>query len=354
MVEAVLILLCVVRNYRGLLSVTMHTSSSTYNIRHTALIMNRVLLQSWARAGILPSHISTPRRLLLVLLAAAAPAATAAGTAAGGIDGLIEVSAALKLDWSRAFGLWFWYGVPFTEPVAAVTTAFTAALAAAAALPRPAPPYAAALQQPSQQKQQQQQQALVLYGQQQQQQQRQVQQDASDVTFAAADTQYALLQLHARGPYGLSVALLDNNSSSSSSSSSANGVGALLSKLLRVAGYSSNPLDYSTAWQLMTVLESLKALPSRTQDCKSHVMVCFCSSDEVSNPHISVVSIALMFYGMRWCQHDVLIRPAMIQGLLYFLLKAEHKNVSVAVCCRSRILAMCVAVCTALGTSCCR
>lgn len=216
----------------------------------TLLLYVVSLLQSWARAGILPSHISTPRRLLLALLAAAAPASTAAGSSAGGVEGLVEISAALDLDWSRAFGLWLWYGVPFTEPVAAVTTAFTAALAAAADLPRPVPPHAAA-----------------AAGQAQQQQQVPKRIKSTSSSFAAADTQYGLLQLQARGGYGLGFALLDQDPSSSSGGQDS-AVGALISKLLRVSGYSSNPLDYSTSWQLLSVLESLGALPQRRLECK--------------------------------------------------------------------------------------
>jgi hypothetical protein len=63
-----------------------------------------MFLQAWARAGLLPAHICAPRRLLLALLAAAAP--PAAGV--GGQAGLLEVSSALQLEWSRAFGLWLW------------------------------------------------------------------------------------------------------------------------------------------------------------------------------------------------------------------------------------------------------
>lgn len=219
-------------------------------------------IKSWSRAGMLPAHISAPRRLLLALLAAAAPAATAAGSSAGGIEGLVEVSRALDLDWSRAFGLWFWFGVPFTEPASAVTTAFTAALSGTDNLPRPVPPHVAAAAAAS--KPQQQQQQLLPY---QQQQQKRSKMSTDQSTFAAADSQYALLQLQARGPYGLGAALLDQ-SSSSSSSGQGSSVATFMSKLFRVSGYSSNPLDYSTAWQLMTVLQALGALPERTQECK--------------------------------------------------------------------------------------
>jgi hypothetical protein len=63
-----------------------------------------LLFQAWARAGLLPNHICHPRQLLLALLAAAAPAAAGVG----GQGGLLDVSAALQLEWSRAFGLWLW------------------------------------------------------------------------------------------------------------------------------------------------------------------------------------------------------------------------------------------------------
>ncbi|WIA44337.1 hypothetical protein OEZ86_007126 [Tetradesmus obliquus] len=219
-------------------------------------------VQAWARAGLLPGHICTPRRLLLALLAAAAPAAAGVG----GQGGLLDVASALQLEWSRAFGLWLWYGLPSTEPVAAVTRAFTAALAASPQLPRPVPPHSSSSsssQQP----------------------------DAA--AAAPADTQYALLQLHALGPHGLNLGLLNcyppaadgggfgsdlyNSCYNNVSNGQGSTVGELVAQLLRVAGHSSNPLDCSTAWQLLGVLQAVGALPSRRQEYE-RVAIALCGS----------------------------------------------------------------------------
>jgi hypothetical protein len=150
------------------------------------------------------------------------------------------------------------YGLPSTEPVAAVTRAFTAALAASQQLPRPVPPHSSSSSSKPQQ---------------------------GDAAAAApADTQYALLQLHALGAHGLSLGLLNcypsadgggpdgTNSYNSGYNSVSNGqgssVGELVAQLLRVAGHSANPLDCSTAWQLLGVLQAVGALPSRRQECE--------------------------------------------------------------------------------------
>ncbi|WIA23826.1 hypothetical protein OEZ85_013491 [Tetradesmus obliquus] len=222
-------------------------------------------VQAWARAGLLPGHFCTPRRLLLALLAAAAPAAAGVG----GQGGLLDVASALQLEWSRAFGLWLWYGLPSTEPVAAVTRAFTAALAAAPQLPRPVPPHSSSSSSSKQPD------------------------TAAAAAAAPADTQYALLQLHALGAHGLNLGLLNcypsaadgggfgSDSYNSCHNSVSNGqgstVGELVAQLLRVAGHSSNPLDCSTAWQLLGVLQAVGALPARQQEYE-RVAIALCGS----------------------------------------------------------------------------
>eukprot|EP00879_Flechtneria_rotunda_P032281 GHRR01035461.1.p1 GENE.GHRR01035461.1~~GHRR01035461.1.p1 ORF type:complete len:401 (+),score=213.04 GHRR01035461.1:508-1710(+) len=263
-------------------------------------------MQTWALAGLLPRHISTPRRLLLVLLAATAPPANlqAPGLsgAAGGFGGLIEVTTALKLDWARAFGLWLWYGVPVTEPVSAVSAAFNAALAVSPQLPRPVPPHAydpCILLKPQQQGQKQKAAAVATVNAHSQSALAWVPAGnpsgssntsgssslaaaaAAGAVALAADTQYALLQLHAHGGYGLGIGLYPENSHDESnkavSSQQGQSVGALVGRLLRVAGHSVNPLDYSTAWQLLLLLEAVGALPSRREEYES-VAVATCSS----------------------------------------------------------------------------
>lgn len=140
------------------------------------------------------------------------------------------------------------YGVPFTESVAAVTQAFTAALAAAPQLPRPVPPHSSSSSSGGKQQQQHQ--------------------------GAAADTQYALLQLHALGAHGLGLGLLNSYPDADGSDGQLNpggqglSVGVLVGQLLRVSGHSSNPLDYSTAWQLLMVLQAVGALPAKKEECE--------------------------------------------------------------------------------------
>jgi hypothetical protein len=95
-----------------------------------------------------------------------------------------------------------------------------------------------------------------------------------------------LLQLHALGAHGLGLGLLNcypsagdnrggfgsdgyNTGYNSISNGQGSSVGELVAQLLRVAGHSSNPLDCSTAWQLLGVLQAVGALPSRRQECES-------------------------------------------------------------------------------------
>jgi hypothetical protein len=88
-----------------------------------------------------------------------------------------------------------------------------------------------------------------------------------------------LLQLHALGAHGLNLGLLNcyptadgsdsyNSGYNSVSNGQGSSVGELVAQLLRVAGHSSNPLDCSTAWQLLGVLQAVGALPSRRQECE--------------------------------------------------------------------------------------
>jgi hypothetical protein len=159
------------------------------------------------------------------------------------------------------------YGLPSTEPAAAVTRAFTAALASSQQLPRPVPPHSSSSSSSKTHQQQQRQDDT-----------------AAAAPAAPADTQFALLQLHALGAHGLGLGLLNcypsadaggfggNDSYNSGYNSVSNGqgssVGELVAQLLRVAGHSANPLDCSTAWQLLGVLQAVGALPSRRQECE--------------------------------------------------------------------------------------
>ena len=43
---------------------------------------------------------------------------------------------------------------------------------------------------------------------------------------------------------------------------------ALIARLLRPSGYTRNPLDYSTAWQLLQVLKALGKLPEDDAECE--------------------------------------------------------------------------------------
>jgi hypothetical protein len=59
-----------------------------------------------------------------------------------------------------------------------------------------------------------------------------------------------------------------NTGYNSVSNGQGSSVGELVAQLLRVAGHSANPLDCSTAWQLLGVLQAVGALPSRRQECE--------------------------------------------------------------------------------------
>jgi hypothetical protein len=97
---------------------------------------------------------------------------------------------------------------------------------------------------------------------------------SSSTEAAVCDTQYGLLQLQARGPYGLSQGLLNSNGSSAVTAAAAaaaaagSSVDEFVAQLLRVSGYGVNPLDYSTAWQLLQVLQAVGALPQRPKECE--------------------------------------------------------------------------------------
>lgn len=173
--------------------------------------------------------------------------------------------------------------MPFTEPVAAVTTAFTAALASSSQLPRPVPAHcddACVLLQPQQAGAVKAATAAaaagatVPFGASSSKAALSAAADGSAAAAArggaapaACDTQYGLLQLHARGSYGLGQALLDSGLSGGGAPG-VGGVGGQLARLLRVAGHVINPLDYSTAWQLLQLLDSVGALPARREECE--------------------------------------------------------------------------------------
>jgi hypothetical protein len=142
-----------------------------------------------------------------------------------------------------------------------VTRTFTAALASSQQLPRPVPPHSSSSSSKPQQQQQQ-------------------QGNTAAAAAAPADTQFALLQLHALGAHGLGLGLLNCHPSADAGgfdgsdgyNSVSNGQGSsvaeLVAQLLRVAGHSANPLDCSTAWQLLGILQAVGALPSRRQECE--------------------------------------------------------------------------------------
>lgn len=178
--------------------------------------------------------------------------------------------------------------MPSLESLPSTITAFTAALATQRQLSRPVPPHAA---DP----------AVLLHpdgdsgsaakaaggwalvpasgGIRQLQEQQPPQAAAAAAregrTAAVADSLYCLLQLAARGCRNLGSTMLDTGCTGGTCSTCGGSTHAdvdnLLSKLLRPAGHTGNPLDYSSAWQLLQVLQALGKLPEDESECESIV-----------------------------------------------------------------------------------
>jgi hypothetical protein len=92
---------------------------------------------------------------------------------------------------------------------------------------------------------------------------------------AVADGLYCLLQLAARGCRNLGSGMLDTGGTGGTHGGSTHAdVDGLVSKLLRPAGHTANPLDYSSAWQLLQVLQALGKLPEDESECECLKSTC--------------------------------------------------------------------------------
>ncbi|KXZ47639.1 hypothetical protein GPECTOR_34g798 [Gonium pectorale] len=164
---------------------------------------------------------------------------------------VLETQRLLSLDWRRLLGLHLWYGTPSTvSPMAAVRQYLVDRHVEPATVPHPAPYHVEGLQ-PS---------ATGAGG----------AGGAAAVTSGATDVQWELLQLWSTTAASAAADCLADDQMVTPVGVAAAAertratwlAGGGCSRLLRVAGYSSNPLDHSLAWQLMTALQAAGVLPT--------------------------------------------------------------------------------------------
>lgn len=188
-------------------------------------------LAVWKDAGF-DAYVDPQRRQIYQLLA-------------GQIDAVVP---SMQLDWRRALGCYLWYGCHPDSNVSDAVKAYQTAVKAGIA-PGPIPQYLELLN------------SSTIGG------------TATGTVPAAAafhdvmDTNFELIRLYCTLVDGTnSTDPADFDEAMDDSSAMSTSVGATLARLLRPAGITPDPLDYSFSWYMLCVLHAINAVPGNDDD----------------------------------------------------------------------------------------